>query len=147
MVEFVISMAIVAAFSTMIMFLYAPADNFAFTQARRAGFSETSVGMMRMLKEIRTMKDTNQIQMMTADHMRFLNASSQWVEIQKTGTNLMLDTDVLARNVSGLAFTYLDEDGNVTAVKQDVRVVRIGLDIGSMGQTIHLQSAARIRNP
>jgi len=93
------------------------------------------------------MKDTNQINVMDADHIRFLDASSNWIEIQKSGTNLTLNTDVLARDVSSLTFTYLDEDGNVTAAKQDVRVIKIKLVIDSMGQTIRLESAARIRNP
>jgi prepilin-type N-terminal cleavage/methylation domain-containing protein len=147
LIEFVIAMAVIAALAVMVMFLYAPADNYALTQSRRLGFSEGSAALSRMMKEIRTMKDVNQIQTMTADHIRFLDSASQWVEIQKSGTNLMLDTDVLARSVTGLTFTYLDEDGNVTATKQDVRVVNILLVINSRGQTINLESAARIRNP
>lgn len=147
MIEFITAMVIIGALAMMIMFLYAPAENYAFTQSRRTGFSEGSAALTRMMKEIRTMKDVNQIQEMTSDHIRFLDGSSQWVEIQLSGTNLMLDTDVLARSVTGLTFTYLDEDGNTTATKQDVRVVDIALTIDSRGQIIRLESAARIRNP
>jgi len=146
LIEFIVGMTAGFAITVVAAFLFAPVDNWVFTSARRTGFSQTSAAMMRVMKEVRRLDGVAQIQTFTAEQFQFVDIDSNTVNIQKTGTDLLLDGDALARNVQGLVFTYLDENGAVAALKDDIRVVKIELDVASGTMTIHLESAAKIRN-
>lgn len=146
LLEFIIGMTAGVAIALVAVFLFAPVDNWVYTQSRRSGTSENSAAMMRMLKEIRRIKTPGQIQIFDADHLQFIDIDDQTVDFQKSGTDLLRDADVLARNVQGLTFSYMDEEGNVTTDVGEIRVVRVELVTTSGAQTIRLQSSARIRN-
>jgi len=146
LVEFVILIAALSAVALTAWVLFAPVNNWFFTQNRRSGFGESAVAVTRVLKEVRRIKDPNQIFTFTSDHLNFMDIDNNTVDFQLSGSNFLRDSDVLARNVNSLNFTYLDEDGAVAAVKQDIRVIVINLATASGDQTIRLESAARIRN-
>lgn len=146
LVEFVIGMTAGVSVALVAVFLWSPVSNWTMTQARRSGTSEAQAAAMRMIKEINRIKSPGDIQTFVVDSLSFIDIDNQNITFQKSGTDLVRNTDVLARNVNNLAFEYLDANGNVTAIKANIRVVRFTLGILSGGNTISLMSAARIRN-
>ncbi|MCM8779828.1 MAG: hypothetical protein NC914_01585, partial [Candidatus Omnitrophica bacterium] len=54
-------------------------------------------------------------------------------------------TDVLA-NPGGLSFAYLDSSGSDTSVKDNIRMVRIRLNLASGENNMLIESLARFRN-
>ncbi|MFH1829276.1 MAG: hypothetical protein ABH871_00670 [Pseudomonadota bacterium] len=145
-VEFIMTIAAGAIGALMIWGLFGPVDNWMFTQRRRLGFSENSAAITRMVKEIRRVKAPGQILTFTADHFKFVDIDNNTIDFQLSGTDFMRDTDVLARNVQNITFTYQDKDGNVAAVASQIRVIKVKLVTTSGNQTIALETADRIRN-
>lgn len=146
LVEMVLGVAIGTIIALVAYFMIMPVESWVFTQARRGGMTACSAAMARMLKEIRVVNGPSQISTFTSDQLSFTDINSNLVTFQKSGTDLLRGGDALARNVQALIFSYLDENGNVTAVKADVRVIAVELAMTSGNQVIRLQSAARIRN-
>lgn len=146
MLELILTITAGAAISLIAYILINPVDNVLVTTLRRGGVTEAQAAMTRMLAEIERVKEPALISTMTSSYLAFTDVDDQAVDFQLSGTDLLRGSDVLARNVSALTFQYLDENGAVTAVADDVRVIRISVTITSGNQTINLQSAAGIRN-
>jgi hypothetical protein len=125
---------------------FGPLRNWFFTESVRSGTTEATIAITRIQKEINRVKAPGQIQVFTPEQLQFVDVDNNTVDIQKSGTDLLLDGNPLARNVQSLAFTYLDKDGNVATVKGLIRFIRVKLVMTSGNQTIRLQSAERIRN-
>lgn len=146
LVEFIIGMAAGAAISLVVVFLFAPINNWFFTRERRGAVDETQVAMTRMMKEIVRVKSPSQISVFTATTLTFVDIDNATVSFSLSGQNLLRGADVLAREVQSLAFTYLDKDGVVTATNTSIRVIRINLTIGTGTRRVTLESSARLRN-
>lgn len=145
-VELILGMAAGTAIALVAYFLVLPAESWVLTQARRGGMSDCSVALTRMLTEIRLINGTANIQSFSSTQLAFNDIDSNAIVFQQSGTDLLMGGDVLTRNVQTLEFTYLDETGAVTAVRDDIRTIGVRLVILSGGQPVGLQSAARIRN-
>jgi prepilin-type N-terminal cleavage/methylation domain-containing protein len=146
LVELIMVIAAGSAVALTIWVLFGPVNNWVFTQQRRSGYGEATVAVTRILKEIRRVKAPGQIQTWDADHFQFVDVDNNTVDFQLSGTDLLRDSDVLARNVSSLAFSYLDKDGAVAGAKGQIRVIKVEVILTSGVQTVRLESAARIRN-
>ena len=150
LIEVVIGMVIGVAVAMIAYTLVAPTQNWLFSEARRGGMGEGEAAMMRMVREIRRIKSPSSIAVHQLTQLTFVDYDNNTVDFQLSGTNLMrgntVTSNVLARNVQTLAFTYLDANGSVTPVTADIRVITIELGIGSGTQTIRLSSGERIRN-
>lgn len=146
LIELVIGMAAGVAVALFAFMLFAPIENWMFTQSRRGGISGASVAVMRMEKEIMRVKTPSNILTLAPEQLRFVDIDGNTVSFQKSGTDLLRGSDVLARDVSSLTFTYLDKDGIVTAIAANVRVIKVNIAITSGTQTVRLETAALIRN-
>ncbi|MFA4874721.1 MAG: prepilin-type N-terminal cleavage/methylation domain-containing protein [bacterium] len=146
LIELVIGMTAGAAVALMAFVLFAPAQNWLFTQSRRAGIAEGQAAVARMMREIGRVASPSQILVFDAADLQFTDVDDNTVTIQLVGSDLLLNNDPLARNVLEFALTYLDKDGNPTATKSQIRVVRARLVIQSGSQVLWLQSSERIRN-
>jgi hypothetical protein len=145
-VELILGMAAGAAIALVAYFLVLPAESWVLTQARRGGVSDCSAALTRMLSEIRLINGPSGIQTFAVSQLVFNDVDGSSISFQKSGTDLLMAGDVLTRHVQSLEFTYLDENGAVTAVRDDIRVIRVKLVILSGGQPVRLESAARLRN-
>ena len=146
MVELILTITAGAAIALTAIFLVEPFDNLMFTFWRRSGTDEAQAAMTRMLQEIERVKAPANITTFTGTHFAFVDIDEQAVDFQLTGTDLMRNTDILARNVQSLDFEYLDGSSVVTAVQANIRVVRVTLSVLSGDQTVRFQSSALIRN-
>lgn len=146
LIEFIIGMVAGVCIALVAMFLIMPLDNWVFTQARRAGMAEGEIAVMRVVKEIGRVKAPTAVDVFASDEFRFVDIDNNTIDLKKTGTDFLRNTDALARNVTDLTFTYLDAAGNPATVGDNIRVVGVELTFTVGAQTIRLKSASRIRN-
>ena len=144
-IELILGIVMGVVVASIAYTLMTPAQNWFFTEARRGGMSAGESAMMRMIKEVRMVKDSSSITINPAV-FTFTDYNNNTISYSMSGTDLMRNTSILARGVSNLSFAYLDKDGNATAVSADVRQARISFDLVVHDQTIHLRSAALTRN-
>lgn len=146
LVELVLTIAAGATVALTAYLLITPYDNVLFTFWRRSGVAEGQAAMTRMLYEIGRIKAPAQISTMTTSHLAFVDIDDAAIDFQTSGTDLVRNGDVLARNMQSLMFEYLDDSGSSVAAAADVRVIRITMQLTAGNQWIYLQSAAGIRN-
>lgn len=102
----------------------------------------------RVVKELKRAKQNTNIVTHTSQEVSFLDVENNTVTFSQSGSNLLRDSDVLLKNLQdpgGLNFTYLDKDGNQTAITSDMRVIRCRLTVVKGENKFVLESAARIR--
>ncbi|MFA5113057.1 MAG: prepilin-type N-terminal cleavage/methylation domain-containing protein [Candidatus Margulisiibacteriota bacterium] len=150
LVEAIIVFTLVAILSFgMANFIVTLMRGWVLISSRDAAAGKARAAMNRMLTEIRRTKKPQNITTYTTAELQFLDLSSQTIDYKQTGTNLMRNSDILATNLvtpEGLRFTYLGSTGEVTAVKNNIRTIRIWLSLYGGTERITLESAARIRN-
>ncbi|MBU0574033.1 MAG: type II secretion system GspH family protein [Candidatus Margulisbacteria bacterium] len=130
-------------------FLFKLTDSWATVRNKNNIASASRLAMNRMVREIRRVNKPSQIITFTATEFRFVDVGSGTVRFYQSGTDLYRDSDILASNLNssdGLSFTYLDQNGAVTATKQDIKTIRISLHLEYGDDDYYLQSSARIRN-
>ncbi len=114
------------------------------------------LAMDRMTREIRTIKDSTSVTTASAAQFRFTDTGNKDITYSLSSTNLNRTengtANLLAENVSSLAFTYYDANGNTIATPivspsaTNIRRVRINLTLTKNGQNVYLQSDASTKN-
>lgn len=110
----------------------------------------------RMTREIRAIKDTTSVTIASVVQFRFTNTGNIDITYSLSSANLNRTEDgaanLLAENVSSLAFTYYDANGNTIATPvvspsaTDIRRVRINLTLTKNGENVYLQSDSLPKN-
>lgn len=116
---------------------------------REAAIGNVRRAMDRMTGELRRINKPENIITMTSSQVQFLDLAGATTTFVQSGTNLLRNSDPLVTGLlspEGLHLTYLGSTGEVTAVKPDVRSIRIWLALGNGSRVATLESAARIRN-
>lgn len=118
---------------------------------REAAVSTARAAMNRMVAELRCIRD---VQSFEASKCDFTDIDMNSIVFVQSGSDLLRNflgnPNILATGLSltdGLHFTYLDATGEVTAVKENIRSIRVKLYLSSGAQYTTLESSARIRNP
>lgn len=150
LIEIIMVVVILAVVSFIFgAFITTAIDSWVFVKTREDALSSARKSIIRMTREMRRIKKPVHIITATTTECQFVDIGEGIVDFKQNGTNLLRNDVVLATGVvdpGGLVFTYLDEDGNPTSVKQDIRSIRIKLNIQREEQDIKLESAVRIRN-
>jgi prepilin-type N-terminal cleavage/methylation domain-containing protein len=110
----------------------------------------------RMTREIRTIRNTTSVTTASSAQFRFIDAGNKDITYSMSSTNLNRTengaANLLAENVSSLAFTYYDTNGNTIAVPTvspaatNIRRVRINFTLTKNGENVYLRSEASTRN-
>jgi prepilin-type N-terminal cleavage/methylation domain-containing protein len=146
LVEFVICIAAGVTIAMLGSVLYAPVRNWDFLRDRRHGMEADTAAVMKIVREVGRIKDPSLMTTMTASSLAFTDVDDVAVSFSLSGGNILRGADILANNVTGLTFTYLDKTGAVTAVAANVRVIKVNIVMNSGGQTVRLEAAERLRN-
>ncbi len=115
---------------------------------RDAAMGKARSAMNRMLTEIRLTRKPQNITTYATSEIEFINLNNQTINFKQSGSDLLRNSATLETGLMtpiGLRFTYLGTTGEVTAVKNDIRAVRIWLYISGGTERITLESSARIR--
>ena len=123
-----------------------------FTARNLAGMNaQAELAIDRMAREIRGIdpsQDLDSTTLPTAAQLKFRiyngTAQAAWVTYALSGANLMRNTDTLASNISGLAFSYYKPDGTALtppltlAQAQGIWLVRITVQAvgGSLSESL-----------
>lgn len=119
------------------------------TRSERDAIFSARLAINRMVREIREIKNVSSITVFTPTQFTFTDINDNSIDFRQSGSSLMRNSYELSdklQNPGGLTFTYLDQNGNVTAVQNDIRMVRIGLILQKGDATVTLESLARFRN-
>ncbi len=129
-------------------FMVAAIDSWSINRSEREVLFSARLATNRMLREIRQIKETISINTFSSTEFEFIDLDDNLINFQQFGTALLRNsqefTDKL-EDPGGLTFTYLDANGNVTAISADIRMVRINLILTSGKSAINIQSLARFR--
>lgn len=151
LIELVMVMSLAAILSfTFGGFIITSMQAWLLVTGRDAAVSSSRTALNRMTAEIRRIKKAENIIIFSTSECQFLDLDSQNIDFRQSGGDLLRNSDVLAAGLTlplGLRFTYLDATGEVAAVKQNIRSIRVWLSLNAGGQGATLESAARIRNP
>ncbi len=131
-------------------------DAWTFKFNRQDLLSDGRLAMNRMAREIKEVK--NRAKVTTADASEFSFENIDSVDITYALSDTDLDrtedetTNTLAEDVSSLAFTYFDADGDeieepdVAPGATDIRRIRINITLTKNGENFYLQSDISPRN-
>lgn len=157
LIELIIVIAIVGIISGIIGFiLLASIDAWTLAVNRNDIVSDGRIAMDRMVREIREVKNAATVVTADSNQFRFTNADNIDITYSLSSTNLNRaqdgQTNVLAENVSGLAFTYYDANGAVipgpavSPLDTDIKRVQINLTFTKNSHAMYLQSGVSLRN-
>jgi len=164
LIEFIIVMAVVGIIAGVaVPFAVIAIDGWVATTQLTDLSYQARFSLLRMTREIRELNATDlatNLVAFTAINIRFINMNGEEIRYQQNNNNLRrrYRTSPSAgweswnnlcdklQDPGGLTLVYLDEDGVVTAVKADVRMVKITLVLISNNQAITVESLARFRN-
>lgn len=124
-------------------------DAWLFNATEREVVFSARLALNRMVREIRQVKNVASITTWTDAEFAFVHIDDTVIDFKPSGNLLLRNSNQLTdklQSPGGLSFTYLDSAGNVTSIKDNLRMVRIKLTLVSGESTITLQSLARFRN-
>lgn len=154
LVELVIVMAvmgIVAAVGVTAVLETADAWSIA---SRLQDFSVQSsiVTMNRMSREIRRIKNDASINSADATQISFVDLDNNTMSYSRSANTLLRNSDGLADNVSSLAFTYYDDEGNtittpvISPSNTDIRRISVDFSIFAGTNTLNFRFQVRPQN-
>lgn len=152
LIELIMVITVVGIIAAVLApFIATSFDAWIFHNSERDVLFSGRLAMNRMLREIRRIKNLSSITTFSATEFDFLDIDSNRIDFKQSGGILLRNADELTNkllNPGGLSFTYLKStDPDVAAVqKQDIRIVRIRLQLVSGDSTLSIQSSLRLRN-
>ena len=124
-------------------------DSWIFQKAEIDLLFSSRLSMNRMVREIRQIKNAAYITTFTATKLEFQDINDNVINFQQVGNSLLRNSNELTdklKPTGGLNFTYLDNNGDVATVKEDISMVRVKLILESGDNNITIQSLSRLRN-
>jgi prepilin-type N-terminal cleavage/methylation domain-containing protein len=157
LVELVVVISVVGIISTIMgSMLLGTIKAWTFKFNRNDILWDGRLALDRMTREIRTIRNTTSVTTASSTQFRFIDAGNHDITYSMSSTNLNRTeggaANLLAENVSSLAFTYYDTNGNTIAVPAvspaatNIRRVRINFTLTKNGENVYLRSEASTRN-
>lgn len=157
LIELVVVISVVGIISTIVgSILLGAIDAWVFKFNRNDILWDSRLAIDRMTREIRTIRNATSVTTASSAQFRFIDAGDKDITYSISSTNLNRTengtANLLAENVSSLAFTYYDTNGNTIAIPTvspaatNIRRVRINFTLTKNGENVYLQSEASARN-
>jgi len=106
-------------------------ESYSIVSDRKLSLSDARLAIDRIASDIRLIQATSDIQIFTASQMVFNIPSEPNITYNLVGSNLQRSGFLLASPATQLAFNYLDDNGNETAVKANIKRIRVTVSIGT----------------
>ena len=156
LIELVIVISVIGIIAVIVgSILLGVVDAWTFKFNRNDILQDGRMAIGRMTREMRT---ASGITIATAGQFRFIETENSGTEAtisnditySLSGSNLNRTengvANLLAENVSSLAFTYYDASETVTGVIANIRRVKINVTLTKNGENVYLQSESMPRN-
>jgi prepilin-type N-terminal cleavage/methylation domain-containing protein len=151
MVMVVVITGIVAAIGVPMMLQTVNAWCFG-SQFQNQAVTQAIVITNRMSKEMRRLSTDTSVTTATASQFTFTALGGTSITFNRSGNNLMRNSDTLANNVTSLAFTYYDDSGNTIATpavspnSTNIARIRVAYAILAGSNTLNFQFDVRPQN-
>lgn len=143
LIELILTIVVIAIIGGIVGgILYTTVNAYSLISSRKDSVTEVARSLERMYQEIELLASTDNIVIFRSNEFQFHLDAETNIHYYLTATNLLRNSDqmlsaaVLASNVSGLQFTYLDEDGvdvGAQPVPDNIRRIIIELGITATG--------------
>jgi len=110
--------------------------------------AQARLALERMSRDVHTINSSSSITTATSSQLSFTNASGNSVTYLLSGSQLLLNNQVLADgvDVASSSFTYLDQNASITSTLSNIRYVIINLNITQGGVNYSLRTMANTIN-
>jgi len=121
-------------------------------ESRSEAADTLAVALGRMTEEISQMKDAKSLTIASASDFQFTDVNSNSIRYRLSGNQLLRNSDVLARNVQSLTFSYWDVNNasvaSPTLSPSATNLWRMSVKVSATqgGQTVNLESQIHPRN-
>ena len=157
LIELVVVISVVGIISTIVgSILLGAIDAWTFKFNRNDILWDSRLAIDRMTREIRTIRNATSVTTASSSQLRFIDAGNKDITYSMSSTNLNRTengtVNLLAENVSSLAFTYYDANDAVIPAPAvspsatDIRRVRINFTFTKNNENVYLRSDASTRN-
>jgi prepilin-type N-terminal cleavage/methylation domain-containing protein len=152
LIELIMVITVVGIIAAVLApFIATSFDAWIFHHSERDVLFSSRLSMNRMVREMRKIKNLSSITTFSATEFDFLDIDNNRIDFKQLGTALLRNSGELTNkllNPGGLSFTYLKStDPDVVATqKQDIRIIRIKLQLVSGESALTIQSSLRLRN-
>lgn len=104
------------------------------------------VALERMVRDLRAVRSSADIVIASSTQFSFVSISGNSVNYQKTGTQLMRNSQTIASGVQSVNFSYYDENGESTAQLNAIRYITMTLTVtsGVAGLTTTISASATV---
>ncbi len=146
-IELIISIVLIGIIAAIASELLAQGLNaFLTTQNITDANWQGQLAMERMIRDIRDIRSASDVSTNTATSLTFVDMLGNSIAYSLSGSNLMRNSDVLARGVSALAFTYYDNNGAVAGSTATLHYIKIGLTVSQNNTNYTLTTTAFLRD-
>lgn len=153
LIESAVSISILGALMLSVNLFMKPATDMWVLQAFRDGTQhEARLALMKMARELNQIKNDTSVLIAESSRIKFVNISNQEVDIRLSGTNLLRNDVVFARNVAELTLSYWGKDhaalGSPAVSPQKTNLYRIQalIRVEANGRSATLRSQVHPRN-
>lgn len=95
----------------------------------------------RMVQDIRQLRSSSDMTIFTSSQLSFVDSGGNTDDYSLSGSNLLFNNQILINNVSNLTFAYYDKNGTSTNTKNNIRYIRINLQLAGNASNINLTTA------
>ena len=153
LVEILLAMTLLGILVSATSLVFKPVlDTWALNVPRNEITDSSSYALSRMSSEIAQIKDASSVVIATSGRFKFTDISDNAVDYSLSGTNLMRNSNIMARNVQSLVFSYFDVNDQTLATPQvspsstDIWRVRLQVTTQKGGQTETMEFSIHPRN-
>jgi prepilin-type N-terminal cleavage/methylation domain-containing protein len=107
---------------------------------------QTRLALERMTRDIQNIPATNTISTAATSQLIFTDANGSSVTYQLTGSNLMRNSQVLARGINTLTFAYLGSNGVSTGTIANIRYISITLNVTQNNVNYTVRTTVVVKN-
>lgn len=108
--------------------------------------AQARLALERMTRDIRAVRTSADISAASATQFTFVDTNGSSVAYSLSGTNLMRNSQILAHGISGLTFTYYDENGNSGAAIANIKYITILLNVTEGNTNFSVDTSVYPRN-
>ena len=149
MIEGIVSIILISTLSSFIgMFMNEMCDAWGFFCNQKSMALSSRAALNRIVRELKRVDQNTNIITHTSQEVTFRDVDGEMVTFMQSGDLLLRNSEVLMDGLetpTGVIFSYLDEDGDPTAITNQMRLVRCRLIARQGPNKFVVESASRIR--
>lgn len=151
LIELILAISITAIISVVMgQILVSGVDAYSFVMDRKDNMQEGRLAMMRIKKEMREIASKDSLTVATADSIRFFRRGGNLTSIASNGSNLLLNGNHLAENISDFTFSYYNDQRTLLTMPIssifDIHQIKFELRMHVNGSEIYLFNEVKPRN-